>query len=408
MSSERSNSAEDHPSGAIAPGKNIKEGSVPLAAQISINDLLDHGAHLKSGQKVALIAYLDGLYGGDNVVDSLAIHWIQRAIEERGNQVEVLWVDQPARVHEWTFPDEVRAVMERNDLTINHAFDLTMEEVIPFRMFVGRNVREKKFAPMVRNFASTAPLLCSSWAQTPQELVSEIRLQSSLCIKTGERWKLTDPNGSHLTGVILPAPVPDMQYGTRREQGGSWLPWPEWVVPPIAIGETSGVFIFDRTLTWWSRYIGIPPVFERPVTLTVKDGWLTKIEGGDEAEAILRFLGVMKERCGESAYKFDQLHWGVHPQARVAPQQCPNVLYRRLIDHCHSCNLHVHVGSPEPNAAYPYWAHITGDVRNATFSIGEQTIYKNGRLTALDHPEVLAVAAKYPGRPALFPEPFQG
>lgn len=405
MASEITAVLESSP--ACSPAQ-VTENSIPAAAQISINDLLDHGAHMKPGQRVALIAYLDGIYGGDNVVDTLAINWIRRTIEERGNKVEVLWVDEPARAHAWKFPDQIRAVIERNDLIINHAFDLTMEEVIPFRQFIGRNVREGKIAPMVRNFATTAPLLCSTWAQTPQELVSEIRLQSSLCIKAGLKWKLTSPNGSHLEGVILPNPVPDMRYGTRREEGGSWYPWPEWVVPPIAIGETSGVFTFDSMLSWWSRYIGINPVFSRPVTITVKDGWLTKIEGGEEANAIRRFLDDMKQRCGESAYKFDQLHWGVHPQAHISPQQCPNVLYRRLIDHCHSSNMHVHIGSPEPNAQYPYWAHVTGDARDTTLSIGDQVIYKDGHLTALDHPAVLAVAAKYPGRPGLTRESFQG
>src|ERR1700758_5392135 len=85
---------------------NVTEDSVPRAAQIAINDLLEHGAHMRSGQKVLLIAYLAGLYGGDNLVDRQAIHWIQRAAEELGAKVEVLWVDAPARVNEWKFPDD--------------------------------------------------------------------------------------------------------------------------------------------------------------------------------------------------------------------------------------------------------------------------------------------------------------
>ena len=398
---------EENPLNLAEKRRYVAEDSIPLAAQISINDLLDHGAHVKPGQRVALISYIDGLYGGDNTVDHLAVHWIRRAIEERGNQVEVLWVDEPPRAHAWKFPDQVRIVMERNDLTISTALDLTMEEIISFRQFVNKQVKAGKMAPFIRNFATTAPLLCSTWAQTPQELVSEIRLQASLWIKPGEKYKLTDPNGTHLEGVILPSPVPQMQYGTRREEG-TWIPWPEWVVPPIALGESSGIFVFDRMLSWWSRYIGISPFFTKPVTLTIKDARLVKIEGGDEADAIRHFLAAMKERCGESTYNFDQLHWGVHPQAKISPQQCPSVLYRRIIDHSHSSNVHVHVGSPEPTPQYPYWAHVTGDVRNATLSIGEQMIYKDGHLMALEHPAVLAVAAKYPGRPGLDPEPFLG
>jgi hypothetical protein len=383
--------------------ENPTEDSVPRAAQISINDLLDHGAHLRAGQRVLLIAYLDGLYGGDNLVDRQAIHWIQRAAEDRGAKVEVLWVDEPSRMHEWKFPDEVRAAMDRSDLVINHSFDLTVEEILAFRQYVEQDHK----IPMVRNFATTASLLSTAWAQTPQELVSEIRYQASSHIKAGLKWELTDPNGTHLEGIVMPARNPTLGYATRRESG-NYLPWPEWVCPPISLGGTSGIFIFDRTLSWWSRYIGISPYFATPVTLTIKDNRILKIEGGEEADAIRRFLAVLHDRLGESTYNFDTLHFGVHPQAHVAPQQCPSVLYRRLIEHSDSHNLHVHVGSPKATAPYPYWPHITGDIRHATFRIGDTLMHHNGHLTALDDPAVLAVDARYPGRPGLAQEPFQG
>jgi hypothetical protein len=382
---------------------NVTAESVPRAAQIAINDLLEHGAHMRSGQKVLLIAYLDGLYAGDNLVDRQAIQWIQSAAEERGAKVELLWVDAPARVNEWKFPDDVRMAMDRSDLVINHSFDLTVEEVLAFRQYVEQDHK----IPMVRNFATTAPLLCTAWAQTPQELVSEIRFQASSHIKAGLKWQLTDPNGTDLEGVVMPARNPILGYATRRE-GGNYLPWPEWVCPPISLGGTSGTFIFDRTLSWWSRYIGVAPYFERPVSLTIKDGRILKIEGGVEADSIRRFLASLHDRLGDSTYNFDTLHFGVHPQAHVAPQQCPSVLYRRLIEHSDSHNLHVHVGSPKANAQYPYWPHITGDIRHPTLHVGDTLLYDNGHLTTLDDPAVLAVAARYPGRPGLGPEPFQG
>jgi len=314
-----------------------------------------------------------------------------------------LWVDEPARTHAWKFPDSVRAAMDRNDLVINHSFDLTVEEILAFREFVEHDHK----IPMVRNFATTAPLLCSTWAQTPQELVNEIRFRASSHIQAGLKWRLTDPNGTHLEGVVMPARNPTLGYATKRESG-YYLPWPEWVCPPIAVGETTGTFVFDCTLSWWSRYIGISPYFATPVTLTIKENRILKIDGGAEADSIRRFLVALKERLGDSTYNFDTLHFGVHPQAHIAPQQCSSVLYRRLIEHANSRNLHVHVGSPKASPDYPYWPHITGDIRNCTFSVGDQVLYENGRLTTLDDPAVLAVAARYPGRPGLEPGPFQG
>ena len=303
----------------------LGEDSVPFAAQIAIGDMFDHGARLRAGQKLLLIAYLDGLYGGDNLVDRQAINWIERAALDRGARVEVLWVDQPARVHEWSFPDRVRAAMDRSDLVINHSFDLVVEEILAFR----RYVEQDRKIPMVRNFATTAHLLMTAWAQTPQELVSEIRYQAALRIKTGEKWQLTDPNGTHLEGIVMPARNPTQRYAVRREEG-FYLPWPEWVCPPIALGETTGSFVFDRTLSWWSRYIGIAPYFEQPVKLTIRENRIVNIDGGREADAIRRFLADLHERLGESTYDFDTLHFGVHPQARVAAHQCLKRAFAQL------------------------------------------------------------------------------
>jgi len=68
----------------------------------------------------------------------------------------------------------------------------------------------------------------------------------------------------------------------------------------------------------------------------------------------------------------------------------------------------VHVGSPVPTESYPYWPHVTGDIRKPTFRIGDEVIHDGGRLTVLDNPIVREVADRYPGRPGLETEPFQG
>ncbi|MBN1631707.1 MAG: hypothetical protein JW990_18280, partial [Thermoleophilia bacterium] len=158
-------------------------------------------------------------------------------------------------------------------------------------------------------------------------------------------------------------------------------------------------------LSWWSRYIGVSPYFNSPVRLTIADNRITGIEGKEEAEALKRFLAEMRGCLGDGVYDFPAFHFGVHPQAAVARHQCPNVLHRRLIEHSHTCNLHVHIGAPPPNDAYPYWMHCTGDIRRPTLKIGEAMVYERGHLTALDNPLVRLVAQKHPDRPGLAPAP---
>jgi hypothetical protein len=378
---------------------------IPKGAITAINDMLDHCAKVQPGQEVLILAELEGLYGGDSMVDEEAISWIHAAVQMRGASASILWIDEQAKAHAWRFPPVVKAAMTACDILINHSFNLVTEEMTEFREYIA----EKKIK-MVRNFAATAPLLCTAWAQTPYELVSEIRYQSSLPFKGGTPWQIDDDKGTHLEGIILdPVIVPGVPssatYSARRDEAGYYLPWPEWVHPPVKLAHTSGIFIFDRMLSWWSRYIGISPYFNKPIELTIEDNRIKDIKGGDEASALRSFLASMRDRVGDGAYDFNTLHFGVHPQAAVALHQCPNILFHRIIDHSHSSNIHVHIGAPPAIPSYPYWMHCTGDIRKATFRVGSTLVHDRGHLTFLDHPAVIAMAEKYPGRPGLKPEP---
>ncbi len=381
-----------------------EQRGIPKGAMVAINDMLDHCAKIQAGQEVLLLAHIDGLCGGDNLVDEPAISWIQAAVQQRGANASVLWIDEPAKPHAWRLPPIVKAAMAASDVFINNSFDIVFEELVELKQFLW----EKKLL-MVRNFAVTAPLLCTAWAQTPHELVSEIRYQASVPFVEGRTWQLTDDTGTHLEGSINPPYHPNhpwfTTYTIRREEGGSYRPWPEWVVPPIRLSKVSGIFIFDRMLSWWSRYIGISPFFSKSIRLTIENCRITKIEGADEADALRCFLASMRERLGDGVYDFNCLHFGVHPQAAVGPHQCPNIIYRRMIDHSHSSNIHVHIGAPSATPNYPYWMHCTGDIQRATFRVGDTLVHDRGHLTALDHPAVLSVAAKYAGRPGLTPQP---
>lgn len=378
---------------------------MPSGAAIAIADMLDVCAEVKPGMEVVILAEIDGLYGGDSPVDEDAIAWIEAGVAARGARASVLWIDEPAKPHAWRFPPVVKSAIRNADIMINHSNNLVTEEIAEFRYYL-----EEAQTWMVRNFASTAPLLCTAWAQTPWELVSEIRYQSSLDIRPDLPWVLTDPNGTHLEGRTTPAENrkegdPGMPYSSRRKDASHYLPWPEWVHPPIRITDTDGVFIFETMLSWWTRYIGISPYLKTPIKLVIEKNRILAIEGGEEATALKRFLEDMKPRVGDGVYDFNAFHFGVHPQAVVAPHQCPNDLHRRTIEHSHSCNLHVHIGAPPSNENYPYWMHVTGDIRCPSLKVGDAVVYDNGHLTALDSPGVKAVAAKYPGRPGVEPEP---
>ena len=52
---------------------------ITRGAAFAISDFLDNCAEIKPNDEVVLVAQVDGLYGGDNLVDTQAIAWIQAA-----------------------------------------------------------------------------------------------------------------------------------------------------------------------------------------------------------------------------------------------------------------------------------------------------------------------------------------
>jgi hypothetical protein len=378
-------------------------GMITRGAAVAIDDFIDNCAEIKPGEEVVIAAHIDGLYGGDNLVDPQAIAWMQAAIQSRGANVSILWIDEPAKPHAWRVPPVFLAALKASNVFINCSFDLTIEELKSIQeAATEHNVK------LCRNFVTTPGLLNSPWAQTPYELVSEIRYQACVPFGSGGMsFEIKDDQGTHLEGTIAPPNHPRFPtYTRRRNEGPGYRPFPEWCFPPINIKNTSGTVVFDRMLSWWSRYIGIPPIFRNTIRLTIENNRITKIEGKDEAEALRRFLKFVETKLGDAVYNFPEIHSGVHPQAIVPPHQCDNAIIRRFIDHSEACNIHMHIGAVWPAPAdYSYWLHITADVRTATWRIGDHLVHDRGHLTALDHPKVKEVAEKYPDRPGLGPLP---
>lgn len=377
---------------------------IPEAAMITLTDMVDNLAEIEPGMEVLILAHKDGLYGGVNLVDEEAVAWAASVVQSRGAHASVLWIDELIRVHEWRYPPIVKAAVAAADVMINTSSVLVTEEIPEFRDHL-----EECKTWMVRMFPSTAPLLMTEWAQTPYELTKMMRHVASRPFQgeEGDEFKfvMTDPNGTHIEGnTIQPKPrpgIPGHGYASWRKQTSHYLPFPEWVHPPVNCKNVNGVYNFSRMLSWWSPYIGIDPEWVTPISIEVKDSRMVNISGGKEAEALSRFLKVMEGKVGDGIYNFDTFHFGIHPNAKVAKYQCPNDLYRRVIDHMHSSNLHVHIGSAPANPNYNYYPHITGDIRNATLIVNGAQVYDNGWLCCQDDPEILATAAKYPGRPGI-------
>jgi hypothetical protein len=380
------------------------ELGIPKRALNSLIQMVDYDAQVQPGQEVIILAHIDGLYGSDNWVDEQAVNWMQAVVQSRGANCSVLWIDEVMKAHEWRLPPIVKGAIANADLFINTSLDLAIEEVAEFRKYI-----EEVKTWYVRMFPVTASLLMTDWAQTPHELVIMVRHVSSEPFMTHlAKFVMTDPNGTELEGYTLDPVqrpgIPGMPYNSWRRDASHYIPYPEWVHPPINCRDVNGVFFFNCMLPWWSRYMGLDPAWQEPVRVDVKDNHMVKISGGKEADAIIRYLKLMEEKVGDGIWKFDTFHFGIHPNAKVTDAECPNAIYKRIIDHSHHSNVHWHVGSAPANDNYHYYPHITADIRNVTLKVNDTLVYDNGYLMCLQDPRVLEVAAKYPDLPGVPPK----
>src|SRR6185436_17319729 len=70
---------------------------VPADAAVAINDMLDCCALVKPGQNALILAAVDGLHGGRNLVDEQTVAWIQSGVQARGARPTVIWADMRSR-----------------------------------------------------------------------------------------------------------------------------------------------------------------------------------------------------------------------------------------------------------------------------------------------------------------------
>src|ERR1043166_1863178 len=356
-------------------------------AVAAISDLLDNCAQLRRGQRVIIAAALDGLFGGTNLVEERVVDWLHAGVAARGGHSTIIWTEVNAKQGSLRVPPIIKAALKEADVLINHIFDMPMEELLELRA-----VLADTGVTMVRNMATTAPLLASDWAQMPHELVSKIRSLASQMIEPGAAWVVEHPNGTQMKGIAGP---PKGHFSTYDQPRSEYRPFPEGVFPPIQITETAGRLVFDRTLSWWSRFVGLPARFQQPIELTVENSHIQNFQGGEEAKILERFVSELAKRVGKDAYRIAAYHGGVHPNASVGAHQCADANYREFIEHHHSGSSHFHIGSAACDPTYPYFLHLTAELRGATFRVGGNDVYKNGHLAALDDPTVIALAKTY-------------
>ncbi len=97
--------------------------------------------------------------------------------------------------------------------------------------------------------------------------------------------------------------------------------------------------------------------------------------------------------------KFDTFHFGIHPNANVTKDQCPNDVYRRIIEHSGPRCVHWHLGSAPANQKYNFYPHVTGDLMDIDLKIAGKVAWDKGWMLGARQPEAEEDRCQVPRSP---------
>jgi 2,5-dihydroxypyridine 5,6-dioxygenase len=148
---------------------------------------------------------------------------------------------------------------------------------------------------------------------SPALLETDFHGQAAVCHRighaftAGDRVRLTSPKGTDLTFSIEGRTANVL---TNVPEPGQLAPVPDIEVNVVPVtGSASGFLIADASVP----YLGIG-VLEEPVVCAVEDGYITRMEGGAEADRIRTYLSSFGDH---NCFNVAELGVGLNPNARL-------------------------------------------------------------------------------------------
>lgn len=141
----------------------------------------------------------------------------------------------------------------------------------------------------------------------PTEALKESVVASAKLMAAAKKLRLTSAAGTHLEMDLGQFPV-ITQYGVADEPG-RWDHWPSaFLYTWPNEGSSNGVVVVDKDDFIWP----LNHYAETPIKLTVKNGYITAIEGGADADRLRSELASFDD---PEAYAIAHIGWGVDPRA---------------------------------------------------------------------------------------------
>jgi len=148
---------------------------------------------------------------------------------------------------------------------------------------------------------------------SPALLETDFQAQAAICHKIGDaltggsQLRLTSPKGTDLTFSMEGRTANVL---TNLPDPGQLAPVPDIEVNVVPVtGSANGRLIADASIP----YLGIG-ILKEPVVCTMEDGYITKMEGGPEADRLRVYLSSFGDR---NCFNVAELGVGLNPNARL-------------------------------------------------------------------------------------------
>lgn len=168
----------------------------------------------------------------------------------------------------------------------------------------------------------TEDALCVGGILADYEECDRIGRALGAMIDQSVEMRITSAAGTDVHGIVKGRPV-QYETGLFRQPGQfAALPNSEINISPIE-GSAEGIAVVDV------RIMSVGITRSEPVTLILKDGWISEVKGGGLAKEFERILAALKDK---TAYNVAEFGIGLNPMAR---QCATNLEDLGRADHCH-------------------------------------------------------------------------
>lgn len=283
--------------------------------------------------------------------------------------------------------EEPPEIIKRAFFGSNALFHITQHEATIHARAARVGILEygMKAIPIIAN---TADLMASEWARFPTDVYWAVMRKIHAMIQKGKTIRVTSPGGTDISARINPSHGMGFSRdidgipGPMGKGDGTFCMFPLGVYGLHPQPPAEGIIVYDSLL-------GFKGVLKEPVKLTIENQWVSKIEGGEEAVWLQKLIDKKKREGVVDADYFAEIMWGVNPKASLQDGlQDIDVREGQLTRRAGT----LHFGLGKGGRGF-HWDGVL--VKPFSVFIDGEPMIDQGRLTALDDPEVRAIAREF-------------